>query len=284
MSKPIPPYQNNISGAFQRLYQVVSDLRAPDGCPWDLEQSPATMRANLIEEAYECVEAINEGDSAHVAEELGDVFLLATMIGYMYEQEGVFRVADTLNGIAEKLVRRHPHVYGDSDASTSNEVLSQWTTIKETLEGRRKKDSVLDEVKSFLPPLERAYKIQKKAAKAGFDWTEAGDVWDKISEELSETREAWEHLSRDNPAGTADLHAHLEEELGDLLFSVINISRYLDVDPAMALHRTNAKFTRRFQHVEKRMKEQGLAMHKETFTEMDRLWDEAKEHERQGSK
>ncbi|MFA6505179.1 MAG: nucleoside triphosphate pyrophosphohydrolase, partial [Treponemataceae bacterium] len=248
---------NAASQSFARLYEIVQRLRAPDGCPWDLEQSPATMRGDLIEETYECVEAINENDPAHIREELGDVFLLATMISYMHEQSGDFSVADALEEICEKLIRRHPHVFGESEAATAAEVLKQWDIIKVEQEGRKPKDSVLDQVSRALPPLERAFKLQKKAAKVGFDWPEAAGVWKKVAEELAEAKEAHEqHTDEENPQAAA----HLEEELGDLLFSVVNICRYLRVDPAVALHGANIKFTGRFKHVEKRMKETGESM------------------------
>jgi len=272
--------------SFNRAYEIIKRLRAPDGCPWDREQTPASMRANLIEEAYECVEAINDDDKPHIREELGDVFLLAIFIGYMYEQSGEFSVADSLEELSEKLIRRHPHVFGDAAAADSAEVLRQWDVIKETVEGRAKKDSVLDSVSKALPPLERSYKMQKKAAKAGFDWLKAEDVWDKLSEELAECREACDQVAavRDQAAeeaAKAAAHAHLEEELGDLLFSVVNISRFLEVDPSVALHRTIGKFDRRFRHVERRMKESGAAMVPETFGQMDLFWEEAKAIERQ---
>ena len=169
--------------AFERLYTIVARLRDGDGCPWDREQTPASLRASVVEEAYELVEAIDEADPAHVAEEAGDLLLLVTMIPYMLEQRGSLSVADAADGICDKLVRRHPHVFGEAVAETSDAVLRQWDEIKVRVEGRRRKDSLLDSVSKALPPLERAYKLQKKAAKAGFDWTRAGDVWAKAREE-----------------------------------------------------------------------------------------------------
>ncbi len=274
--------------AFAELYRIVARLRAPDGCPWDREQSPETLRGSLIEECYELVEAIDEGDAAHVREEAGDIFLLATMISYMHEELGDFTVADALVKLAEKLVRRHPHVFGEVQAKDSAEVLRQWGEIKEKVEGRRKRDSILDGVPSSLPPLERAFKLQKKAAKVGFDWSHAGDVWAKAREELHESEAACEE------ATTTGDRAALEDELGDLLFSTINVARFLDIDPGLALRRSVAKFERRFHHVEKRMAEAGRPLDAakgrpgdpegaaELLAVMDGFWDEAKLAEREG--
>jgi tetrapyrrole methylase family protein / MazG family protein len=289
--------------AFGRLYAIITRLRAPDGCPWDRQQTPQSLRGSVVEEAYELVEAIDEGDAAHVAEEAGDLFLLATMICYMHEQKGAFSVADSLAGTGAKLVRRHPHVFADAVAETPDAVLKQWDEIKENVEGRRKKDSVLDAVSRAMPPLERAYKLQKKAAKVGFDWARAADVWAKAREELLEAEQACEALAAKNgealaaeggaamrvkrssgddevqeETGAAERRA-LEEELGDLLFSAVNVSRFLGVDPALALHAANEKFSRRFRQVEKRMAESGKEMRPENMAAMDAFWDEAKSRE-----
>jgi tetrapyrrole methylase family protein/MazG family protein len=265
-SAGILPESEAAGAAFATLYTIVARLRAPDGCPWDREQTPSSIRNNIVEEAYELVEAITEKDDAHVREESGDLFLLASMVAYMCEQSGAFKVSEALAGISEKLVRRHPHVFGDSVADTPDAVVTQWNDIKESKEGRRKKDSVLDEVPRHLPPLEKAYKLQKKAAKVGFDWITPEDVWGKLEEEIREAREAW----RD---GTPD---ELEGELGDMIYSLVNLSRRLGVDPTIALQRTNDKFLQRFRYMEKSMKGKGLPLDSAHFAEMDALWDEAK--------
>lgn len=262
--------------SFGRLYGIVAALRSPEGCPWDREQTPKSLRGNVIEEAYELVEAIDEGDAGHVREEAGDLYLLATMIAFMNEEAGAFSVADSLDSISDKLVRRHPHVFGDAEASTPDAVLAQWNDIKEKVEGRRKKDSLLDGVSRALPPLERAYRIQKKAAKAGFDWGRPEEVWAKAREELGEAESACEAAAR---SGDRDA---VEEELGDLLFSAINLARFLEVDPAVALHRTVEKFSRRFRHVERRMAEAGKDLRSEHMSMMDGFWEEAKEIEGEG--
>jgi tetrapyrrole methylase family protein/MazG family protein len=259
--------------AFRGLYEVIVRLRGPGGCPWDQEQNPLTLRGDLIEETYECVEAIDEKDPAHIGEELGDLYLLVTMLAYMHQQEETFTVADTLKGIAEKLIRRHPHVFGELKVRDSAEVLENWARIKVEQEGRKPKDSVLDQVSRGLPPLDRAFKLQKKAAKTGFDWPDLEGVTAKIREELEEVREA---VPGSRYGDDGEAAAALEGELGDLLFSAVNLCRYLKVDPSVALQRTNVKFERRFKHIEKKMRESGREMGPQNLAEMDRYWEEAK--------
>jgi tetrapyrrole methylase family protein/MazG family protein len=280
------------NAAFQGLYDIVVRLRAPDGCPWDREQTPASLRGDLIEETYECLEAIDEQAPAHIREELGDLFLLVTMLAYMHEQEGLFSVADVLAEVSEKLIRRHPHVFADVKVKDSAEVLDNWARIKVEQEGRRPKDSLMDGVSQALPPLDRAWKLQKKAAKAGFDWPSLEGVVAKIHEELREVSEAVEAAGKDAPGEAAaaeaapsetavveaatTARAAVEEELGDLLFSVVNLCRYLKVEPSVALQRTNAKFVKRFRHVEQEMKSRGQEMSRENLSLMDTFWEEAK--------
>lgn len=262
--------------AFNRLHETIRRLRAPGGCPWDREQTPETLRETLIEEAYETVEAITEGDTDHVCEELGDVFLNAVMLSYMYEQLDSFTVTDVLETVSDKLIRRHPHVFGETDGyagpgsgnetDTPEKVLNQWDEIKQKVEGR-KGSSALDGVSMGLPSLERAKKLQKRASKCGFDWEHSDDVWPKVDEELAELREA---ATGGNPE-------RIEEELGDVLFSLVNIARHLKVDPGVALTRTNAKFVKRFTHVESSMKEAGLPMDKDHLADMDRFWNELRD-------
>jgi len=270
--------------SFKKLYDVIVRLRSPGGCPWDREQTPLTLRGDLIEETYECVEAIDEGNPDHIKEELGDIFLLAAMIAYMHEQEGLFSVADVLEGISAELIRRHPHVFGMNTGGTSSggapalsstEVLSNWAKIKIEQEGRKPKDSILDEVSRGLPSLDRAWKLQKKAARAGFDWPDAAGVIAKTKEELEEVEAAAASAPAGKSAGTST-GAALEGELGDLLFSAVNLCRFFDIEPSVALQRTNIKFTERFKYVEKRMKENGLEMNAENLTVMDQYWNESK--------
>ena len=286
---------NTAEKAFNRLYNVVKILRCPEGCPWDKEQTPLSMRRDLIEETFEAIDAITQEDSFHAKEELGDVMLNATMISYMYEQKGDFSVAEVLNELAEKLIRRHPHVFPESEGSVcantpvknGEQVLNQWDRIKENLEGR-KTECILDEVPQGFPPLLKAYKMQKKAAKKGFDWDNVEDVKAKITEELAEVEEA--RLKVNELLKNQDIHVfemksskeadeaqkELEGEIGDLLFAVVNYARHLGVDPETALNATNKKFHKRFSYVQKKMEENEIPMIQENLSKMDEFWNEAK--------
>jgi tetrapyrrole methylase family protein/MazG family protein len=244
-----------------------------------MEQTPRSLRGDLIEETYECVEAIDEQDSAHIKEELGDLFLLVTMLSYMHQEEGLFSVADVLAGVSEKLIRRHPHVFGDLQVRDSREVLDNWARIKVEQEGRKPKDSLLDQVSRALPPLDRAYKLQKQAAKAGFDWPCMEGVVRKIEEELGEVTEAvvsLKGLARDTPGTGESATDAVEAELGDLLFSVVNLCRFLNVEPSVALQRTNGTFTKRFKYVEQSMGDMAQEMNQDNLALMDGFWEEAK--------
>ena len=262
---------DSVSDRFLKLYEIVKTLRGPGGCPWDIEQTPSSLRSALIEEVYECIDAINHQDDANMREELGDLFLLATMISYMKEQESAFSVADVLAEISEKLVRRHPHVFEEKKDMSSAEVLTQWDTIKKIEKVQQRQDSVLDSVPSTLPPLEKAFRLQKKAAKLHFDWKKIQDVWSKIREEIDECEQSTDGISESN----------VEEEIGDLLFSIVNVSRHLGIDPAVALHTANGKFTKRFQYIEQEMAKKNRAMNSANVDFMARLWNKYKELENQ---
>ncbi len=281
------------SDAFSYFFKTIQTLRAKGGCPWDREQTPLSMRRDLIEETFEAVDAISSEDAAHAKEELGDVFLNAAMISYMYEQEGSFKVAEVLTELADKLIRRHPHVFPQSEGAseakgqvkTGEEVLNQWDRIKQNVEGR-KGGSILDEVPQGFPPILRAYKLQKKAAKKGFDWDTPELVEEKITEEFAEVKEAKEALRAEEkdaeaftvraPDSLNKAQLHLEEEIGDLLFAVVNYARKLGVDPETALSRTNQKFYKRFTYVEKKMEEEGIPFDHEHLKEADGFWNAAK--------
>lgn len=286
---------NTAEKAFNRLYNVVKILRCPEGCPWDKEQTPLSMRRDLIEETFEAIDAITQEDPFHAKEELGDVMLNATMISYMYEQKGDFSVAEVLNELAEKLIRRHPHVFPESEGrvcantpvKNGEQVLNQWDRIKENLEGR-KTECILDEVPQGFPPLLKAYKMQKKAAKKGFDWDNVEDVKAKITEELAEVEEARlkvNELLKNQDAHVFEMKSskeadeaqkELEGEIGDLLFAVVNYARHLGVDPETALNATNTKFHKRFSYVQKKMEENEIPMIQENLSKMDEFWNEAK--------
>ena len=283
------------TAAYKRLLETIRILRAEGGCPWDREQTPLSMRQDLIEECFEAADAISEQDDVHTKEELGDVILNASMIAYMFEQSGKFSIEECINELTDKLIRRHPHVFKESEGQAAvtqkvknaEEVLNQWDRIKENIEGRKSNHSVLDEVPEGFPPLLRAYKMQKKAAKKGFDWKEIEPVYDKILEELSEVKEAAKiaaECSCDAKAFTVGSDARkneaqlrVEEEIGDLLFAVVNYARHLGVDPEIALSRTNKKFYRRFSFVEQEMNKTGIPMDGNHLEDEDNLWNKAKE-------
>ena len=293
------------ASAYKRLYETIRTLRAPGGCPWDREQTPLTMRRDLIEETFEAVDAVSTGDAAHAKEELGDVILNASMIAYMYEQQNDFSVAEALDELTDKLIRRHPHVFSQSEGmsevtekvTTGEQVLNQWDRIKENVEGRKQLKTILDEVPEGFPPLLRAYKMQKKAAKKGFDWQSIESVKAKVYEELEEVREAFQALQDAKSAGdtsgsktAADEDSapsdrmspveravlHLEEEFGDRLFAVVNYMRHLGVDPETAMDRANRKFYRRFAYVEERMTKAGIPMDGDHLQDEDAFWNDAK--------
>jgi tetrapyrrole methylase family protein/MazG family protein len=195
------------------------------------------------------------------------------MLSYMHQEQGLFSVAEALAGVSEKLIRRHPHVFGDLQVTDSQQVLDNWARIKVEQEGRNPKDSRLDQVSQALPPLDRAYKLQKQAAKAGFDWPSLDPVVRKVEEELGEVTQALASPGQGTDAAVRDA---VEAELGDLLFSVVNLCRFLQVEPSVALQRTNATFTKRFKHVEKRMRETAQEMRRENLADMEGFWEEAK--------
>ncbi|QEJ99415.1 nucleoside triphosphate pyrophosphohydrolase [Treponema phagedenis] len=271
---------NNPSEKFTALYEVIKQLRAPDGCPWDREQTPLSLRSTLLEETYEALEAIEETEiknqsSLHAAEELGDILLNVVMIAYMYEQREDFSVADMLQVLTEKLIRRHPHVFGqtagfagqtdNAKPVTADKVLDQWEEIKKTLENKRE-ESLLDSIPKNFPPLLRAFKLQKKASKNGFDWNDYSGAFSKFEEECAEFKESIEENNQN----------HIEEEFGDVLFSLVNIARFLKIDPAVALSRSNTKFESRFRFIEKKMNAENLKMTAENCKIMDKFWEEAK--------
>jgi tetrapyrrole methylase family protein/MazG family protein len=242
-------------------------LRGEDGCPWDREQTSESIKPYLVEETYEVLEAIDEQDPAKLKEELGDLMLQIVFHAQMAEEAGAFTVRDVLAAINDKLVRRHPHVFGDVKADTAQEVLFNWEQIKQT-ERRREKGqaSLLDGVPRELPALLRAHRLQEKASRVGFDWQEAQEVFRKVEEELAELRAAMQGQAAER----------VEAELGDLLFALVNLSRFLAVNPEEALRKTIARFIARFRYIEEELARRGRSLRQASLEEMDALWAEAK--------
>ncbi|RAU95958.1 nucleoside triphosphate pyrophosphohydrolase [Paenibacillus sp. YN15] len=279
----VPPTQADavINKTFPRLHEIVRILRSPEGCPWDREQTHQSIRKNLIEETYEVLETLDDDDPDAMCEEMGDLLLQIMLHAQMEEETGSFTAYDVIAGLNEKLLRRHPHVFGSRDADNSEEALARWEEVK--AEEKRQKGlkpealSALHGVPRDLPGLMKAYKLQKKAAKVGFDWDRMEDVLAKVEEELAELKA---ELGLPAEAGASPSAAvapeRQVEELGDLLFALVNLARFLSCDPEEALSRTNRKFVRRFTYVEEKLRERGLKPADATLEEMERYWQEAK--------
>jgi MazG family protein len=261
MSNPAPP-DPRLPGIDQ-LLELMATLRGPEGCPWDREQTHASLRAGLIEEAYEVAAAIDASDDANLREELGDLLLQVVFHAQLAREQGRFDFDAVVRGIVEKLVRRHPHVFGADRCADAGAVLARWEEIKRGEKGGGV-ESALEGVPAGLPALLRAHQVQKKAAKVGFDWPDAAPIFDKVREELAEAEAA-----RADPA-------RLEDELGDVLFSVVNLARHLRVDAEPALHRATEKFARRFRAVEALARDRGFALEGLPLAQLDSLWDEVK--------
>ncbi len=255
--------------AFARLLDVLDTLRVQ--CPWDREQTKESIRANTIEEVYELSEAILQEDYQDMKKELGDVLLHVCFYALMAQEEGHFDIADVCNTLCNKLIFRHPHVYGVSEAETASAVVNQWELVKQKEHGGNK--TVLSGVPRSLPSLVKAYRIQDKARAVGFDWKERSDVWNKVEEELNEVKQA---------LAVHDADA-IESEMGDLLFAVVNAARLYDINPDNALERTNRKFIARFGYIESKVKAQGRNLKEVSLGEMDALWEEAKCMEQESS-
>ena len=254
---------------FTELVQIMARLRGENGCPWDREQTSESIKPYLVEETYEVLEAIDEQDPVKLREELGDLTLQIVFHAQMAEEAGLFTIADVLTGINDKLVRRHPHVFGDVKAETAQEVLFNWEQIKKAERQQAKgQASLLDGVPRELPALLRAHRLQDKASRVGFDWQEAREVLQKVEEEFGELRSAMEGQAPEQ----------VEAELGDLLFSLVNLSRFLAVNPEEALRKTIARFIARFRYIEEELSRRGQSLRQATLQEMDALWAEAKTH------
>ncbi len=251
---------------FNDLVEIMKFLRAPNGCPWDRVQTHESIRSNFIEETYEVIEAIDNKDSELLKEELGDVLLQVVFHSEMSAEENEFDINDVINGICKKLVLRHPHVFGDVKAENSEEALKSWDNVKMAVKSQKKQSEAMVSVSKALPSLMRATKIQQKAAKVGFDWDSVSGALDKVSEETDELKEAID-------SGDCNLQS---EELGDLLFSVVNVSRFLNVDSEKALYDACDKFTDRFKHLEELAEKRGTDIKTASIGELNSLWDEVK--------
>ena len=249
---------------FARLVEIMARLRSPQGCPWDREQNFDTIKPYLLEETYEVLEAIDARDFKGLAEELGDLLLQSVFFAQMASEEGRFDIADSLEAINSKLIRRHPHVFASGDAKTADDVKRKWDEIK--AEEKPRRDGLLSGVPRSLPALVEAQQIASRAAAAGFDWENLAQVVDKLREELEELENARKSAA----------HADIEDEIGDLLFVIVNIARFLKVDPEQALRKTNLKFRRRFGYIEKGLAEAGKTPREATMEQMESLWQEAK--------
>lgn len=248
------------------LIDIVGILRSPEGCPWDREQDHKSIRRDFLEETYEVIEAINKNDKELLLEELGDVLLQVVFHTQIEREQGTFELKDVADGVCKKMIERHPHVFGEVKADTSAEVLDNWDAIKkQTKQQKSQTESMLSIPREF-PALMRADKVQKKAAKVGFDWDSVDSAFDKVSEELNELKIAVKNNDCEN----------MHEELGDLLFSVVNVSRFIGVDSEESLTGATDKFIDRFSKVEKMAQEKGLNMKETELSELDRLWDLAK--------
>jgi tetrapyrrole methylase family protein/MazG family protein len=247
---------------IQRLLEIMRQLRGPGGCPWDREQTIDSLKSDLIEETYEVIDAIESGDRAELCGELGDLLLQVVFQAQICTEAGEFTFDDVVTGIADKLVRRHPHVFGDVQAETAGEVLRNWEKIKKTEKSAETPRSLVEGIPRHLPALAKANLVQKRVARAGFEWDEIGGVVDKLDEELAEVKEAM--AQKDDAA--------IREELGDLMFSVVNLSRYLGHEPEELLNENIAKFMRRFQSLEARLHVEGREIEKCSLEELDAVW------------
>ena len=254
---------------FEKLMDVMKTLRSPGGCPWDIEQTHETITMGFVEELYEFIEAVEDKDIETMKEELGDLCLHIVFQVQIAEENGEFTMAEVLDSIIEKLIRRHPHVFSDIKVKNSSEVIANWDDIKKTEKEKQHRKSVVDGIPRHLPALSKARKVQIKAKKVGFDWDKIEDVILKIKEEFNELYEAIEEKNQE----------HISEELGDVLFSVVNLSRFIDVEPERALHNTVKKFMNRFRAIETALEGKGKTIQEASFDEMDSLWDQVKEEE-----
>jgi tetrapyrrole methylase family protein/MazG family protein len=251
---------------FQSLVELMARLRGPDGCSWDRKQTADSLKPFLIEECYEVVDALDEGVPGKVKEELGDLLFQIVFHARIAEEQGQFTIEDVIAGNLEKMVRRHPHVFGDARLSTDEEILANWEEIKKKEKGYGDRKSVLEGVPRHLPSLLRAHSLQERAARVGFDWSRIDEALPKLDEEMAEFKESLKQKDADG----------IEEELGDIFFMLVNISRFVGVNPENALRKTISKFIYRFRHIEEHAAKTGRPLNDMTLAEMEKLWQESK--------
>jgi tetrapyrrole methylase family protein / MazG family protein len=252
---------------IDRLIQIMDRLRGPGGCPWDAEQDHKSIMKHLIEEAYELADAVDSGDPESMAEELGDVLLQVVFHSTIAKENNTFTLSEVINHLCDKLIHRHPHVFGDATVADSKEVIRNWERLKKKETGKQERESILSGVPESLPALLQAFKIQSTVSRVGFDWEAPQEVLLKIDEERTELTDAME--SGDN--------GKIENEIGDLIFSVVNLARLLNIDPEAALRQTNRKFTRRFFEIEKAAKARGIRLADMPMKEKDEIWEASKD-------
>src|SRR6056297_165882 len=252
---------------FNKLLYIMEKLRGPKGCPWDRKQDFYSLKPYIIEEAYEVVEALEKKDMDLLKEELGDLLLQVVFQAQIGKEEEIFDINDVIIGITEKLIRRHPHVFGQEKIDTAQEVKKTWEEIKKRERTSNKEGSILDDVSKIQPSLNQAYEIQQKAAEVGFDWDEIKDVLLKVEEEIAELKEIIDKENKDR----------IEDEIGDLLFAVVNLSRFKNINPEIALLRTINKFKKRFNYIENTVKNKNEDIQQMSLEELDGYWNEAKE-------
>ncbi len=256
----------SVDQQFSRLVEIMAVLRSEKGCPWDLAQNHKSLRQHLLEETYEVLETIDDGQYEKLPDELGDLLLQVIFHAQIASDEGLFNIGTVLQSIINKLIRRHPHVFGDKVVETAEEQIILWEQTKINKEGKK---SAIDGVPKQLPALVRSYRLQNKAAAVGFDWKNIEPVWDKVSEELTELQAAVTTGQKEN----------IEDELGDLLFTIVNLARFLKVNPEDALRKTIKKFDSRFRKVEQDFKDKGLSLSEVSLEEMDNVWEKVKKQE-----
>ncbi|MBN2419761.1 MAG: nucleoside triphosphate pyrophosphohydrolase [Deltaproteobacteria bacterium] len=262
-------YKEELAGSFIELVALAAKLRSPEGCPWDRKQTIDTVRMYLLEECYEAMDAIEKKDYQEMCYELGDLLFMIVFLAQLSREQALFNMADVINNIIKKMKNRHPHVFGDAHVNSAEEVSENWQKIKmQEMGGNKSASSILEDVPVCLPALLRAHRLSKKASKAGFDWKNKNDIWDKVNEEFNELTEAVHKGSKDD----------VKEEIGDLFFSLVNLARHWNLNSEELLRDANIKFVARFGMMEKELNESGIKLDNATYEDMNNAWDRIKKN------